>query len=224
MSRRCSSPAIPVQLTSYTYAAQATSSNEPSWSIHSQSPHLGLAVAEELVGPAVHAGDRRLAVEVRHGGTALAGRLHLVDPASGVALLVALQAVGAKVGFSCSSSSQLTSGTKCGGRCTPAAAVRCYQFACLPKAHDCRLAQRTWLAQDHLVSSKDRALQELATAAVGRTLAAAVAGAARRDVPVAHLDVVGEADDVLDAAAGSKTVPIKSLGLAPSSLPAAYAG
>ena len=41
-------------------------------------------------------------------------------------------------------------------------------------------------------------------AAAGRTLAAAVAGAARREVAVAHLDVVGEADDVLDAAAGGE--------------------
>ena len=55
------------------------------------------------------------------------------------------------------------------------------------------------------MSSKARGLQALAAAAAPRTFAAAVAGAARREVPVAHFDVVGEADDVLDAAAGSST-------------------
>ena len=61
--------------------------------------------------------------------------------------------------------------------------------------------------------------QQLTTAyefaAAGRTFAAAVAGAARREVPVAHLDVVGEADHVLDAAAGSAATVQRQLCLWP---------
>ena len=57
--------------------------------------HLGLALAEELVGPAVHAGDRGFAVEVDNGTAARAIGLDLVDPAGGVALLVAGETVPA---------------------------------------------------------------------------------------------------------------------------------
>ena len=38
-------------------------------------------------------------MEVRHSGTALSRCLHLVDPAGGVALLVALQSIGTQIGF-----------------------------------------------------------------------------------------------------------------------------
>ena len=52
--------------------------------------------------------------------------------------------------------------------------------------------------------SRDTRESMCAAAAAGCTFAAAVAGAARREVPVVDLDVVGEADDVLDAAAGGE--------------------
>ena len=51
--------------------------------------HLGFALAEVLLGPAVHAGDASLAVEVHGHSASRSRRLHLVNPACRVALLVA---------------------------------------------------------------------------------------------------------------------------------------
>lgn len=58
-------------------------------------------MAEELLRPAVHAGNGRLAVEVDDGGPALAGGLDLVDPAGRVALLVPVQPVLAQILLTC---------------------------------------------------------------------------------------------------------------------------
>jgi hypothetical protein len=57
--------------------------------------HLGLVLAEVLLGPAVHAGDAGLSVEVDHGCASAPRLRDLVDLAGGVTLLVAVKTVPA---------------------------------------------------------------------------------------------------------------------------------
>jgi hypothetical protein len=63
--------------------------------------HLGLVLAEVLLGPAVHAGDAGLSVEVDHGCASAPRLRDLVDLAGGVALLVAVQTVTAQILLPC---------------------------------------------------------------------------------------------------------------------------
>jgi hypothetical protein len=134
-------------------------------------------------------------VEVRHRGATLPRRLHLVDPAGGVALLVALETVRAQISLACNNSRQPAQAMLIQHGCTQTDEV---------SMHD-RLV--VYVAFSPVMRSTQQAYK-LAAAAAGCTFAAAVARAAGREVSVVHLDVVGEADDVLDAAAGSTATQI----------------